>query len=99
MIIDSESDYIKRKEAYDSILNGMVMTGYQSRALDCISEFYVPAADVMPTIHGYWIVKYVTSSCNICACSNCHKQTSIIGRLYDYCPHCTAKMDGDNNKY
>lgn len=35
-------DLIERKTAYDSILNGMVMTGYQSKALDCIDEIYVP---------------------------------------------------------
>ena len=35
-------DLIDRNTAYDSILYGMVMTGYQSRALDCISEYSVP---------------------------------------------------------
>lgn len=35
-------DLIERKTAYNSIFNGMVMTGYQSKALDCINEFYVP---------------------------------------------------------
>jgi len=41
--VPPHGDLIERKAAYDSILAGMVMTGYQSRALDCISEFYVPA--------------------------------------------------------
>ena len=36
-------DLIERKTAYDSLLYGMVMTGYQSQALDCIDEFSVPA--------------------------------------------------------
>ena len=40
--IPPHGDLIERKAAYDSILNGMVMTGYQSRALDCINEFWVP---------------------------------------------------------
>ena len=40
--IPPHGDLIERKDTYDSLLNGMVMTGYQSRALDCISEFYVP---------------------------------------------------------
>lgn len=43
-------DYISREAAYESLLNGMVMTGYQSRALDCISEFSIPAADVLPVV-------------------------------------------------
>ena len=40
--VPPHGDLIDRKTAYDSLLNGMVMTGYQSRALDCISDFYVP---------------------------------------------------------
>lgn len=44
------SDLIERKAAYDSILKGMVMTGYQSRALDCISDFYVPT--IIPAEEG-----------------------------------------------
>lgn len=40
--VPPHGDLIDRKAAYDSILDGMVMTWYQSRALDCINEFYVP---------------------------------------------------------
>jgi hypothetical protein len=40
--VPPHGDLIERKAAYDSLLDGMVMTGYQSRALDCISDFYVP---------------------------------------------------------
>lgn len=40
--VPPHGDLIERKEAHDSLLSGMVMTGYQSRALDCINEIYVP---------------------------------------------------------
>ena len=40
--VPPHGDLIERKAAYNSILNGMVMTGYQSKTLDCINEFYVP---------------------------------------------------------
>ena len=40
--VPEHGDLIERKTAYDSLLNGMVMTGYQSRALDCIAEYAVP---------------------------------------------------------
>ena len=40
--VPPHGDLIERKAAYDSILDGMVMTGYQSMALDCIRELYVP---------------------------------------------------------
>ena len=43
-------DLIERKAAYDSLLYGMVMTGYQSRALDCIDEYSVPT--IIPAEKG-----------------------------------------------
>lgn len=44
------SDLIRREDAYESLLNGMVMTGFQSRALDCISEFCVPTVDAVEVV-------------------------------------------------
>lgn len=40
--VQPHGDLINRKTAYDSLFSGMMMTGYQWRALDCISDFYVP---------------------------------------------------------
>jgi hypothetical protein len=40
--VPPHGDLIERKTAYDSILSGMVMTGYQSKALNCIRDIYVP---------------------------------------------------------
>jgi len=48
--VPPHGDLIDRKTAYDSLLNGMVMTGYQSKALDCINEFYVPT--IIPAEEG-----------------------------------------------
>lgn len=48
--VPPHGDLIERKTAYDSLLNGMAMTGYQSRALDCISDFYVPT--IIPAEEG-----------------------------------------------
>ena len=48
--VPPHGDLIERKTAYESLLNGMVMTGYQSRALDCINEFYVPT--IIPAEEG-----------------------------------------------
>ena len=40
--ISDHGDLIDRKTALDSLMNGMVMTWYQSRAMDCVNEFYCP---------------------------------------------------------
>lgn len=41
-VIGQHGDLIDRKVAYNSLLYGMVMTGYQSQALNCIDEYWVP---------------------------------------------------------
>ena len=49
----------------------------------------VPAVDVAPVRHGYWI------ECNYgltFECSECKYPTEY--NLTDYCPNCGAKMDG-----
>ena len=48
--VPPHGDLIERKAAYDSLFSGMVMTGFQSRALDCINEFYVPT--IIPAEEG-----------------------------------------------
>lgn len=50
VLVPPHGDLIDRKTAYNSLLDGMVMTGYQSRALDCISDFYVPT--IIPAEEG-----------------------------------------------
>ena len=39
---ETHGDLIDRDAVHESIRDGMVMTGAQSAALDCIREFYVP---------------------------------------------------------
>lgn len=56
----------------------------------------VPAADVAPIRYGHWVKRYrsgtpaadgwVSSCCDMWA-----------GRKSHYCPHCGAKMEGDEN--
>lgn len=58
-----------------------------------------PTADVVPVVHGEW-VEYPRPY--YFKCSNCkytvpHKKANLFNgkREYNYCPHCGAKMDGD----
>jgi hypothetical protein len=73
----------------------------------------IPAADVAPVVHGYWIEGEKTYRHNWgsitvhqCNCSQCgYTQESSIwgGGISDsikktkYCPNCGAKMDGESN--
>lgn len=52
-----------------------------------------PTADVEEVRYGYWID--TTMYCGEFTCSVC-KETCITNR-YNYCPHCGAKMNGNNS--
>lgn len=59
----------------------------------------VPAADVVPVVHGHWTLerdpddgnKPVCYHCSVCDSDGCHTSIRIA---YKYCPNCGAKMDG-----
>lgn len=61
----------------------------------------IPAADVVPVVHGEWI-RESWHSRTVRKCSNCHVSQTVT--VYDngeeekvqykYCPYCGAKMNG-----
>ena len=69
-----------------------------SRLFDKLQK--VPAADVVPVVHGRWeydlptINTYGQLRCSIC---NWWTLDPSVDSSYSYCPNCGAKMDGDNN--
>lgn len=71
-------------------------------ALNAIEE--MPAADVKPVKHGYWIdtpldrYKKFESKCSGCGWHGISNYDSYVDIYeFEYCPHCGAKMDGDTN--
>ena len=81
------------KRAVNSVepMHSDYLTGYIS-ALSVVEGAIAekPAADVAPVCHGHWI------ECNYgltFECSVCKYPTEYS--LTDYCPKCSAKMDGD----
>ena len=57
----------------------------------------LPAADVMPVVHGRWIKKYDIDSQDYNSDNNWYYVCSVCGKgvkhQYPNCPWCTAKMD------
>ena len=52
----------------------------------------IPAADVVPVVHGRWIRKpHWCVSCSYCG--KCMHDYEGEVELYNYCPNCGAKMD------
>ena len=85
------TDYILRNDALEIIKR---TSGDYAAAWSEIRK--LPAADVTPVVHGYWIEKKSTVG-RYFECSNCgaheNKHTAIKGY---YCWRCGAKMDKRN---
>lgn len=63
----------------------------------------VPAANVVPVVHGKWIRPHWKNSDYCCDCSECdgeamHREYQWNKKgIYPICPNCGAKMDGGAN--
>lgn len=65
-------------------------------------DYFQPAANVAPVVHGRWIGKPICGNCN-CRCSECgswhHIYANLRGEVMQkYCPNCGAKMDEEEGK-
>lgn len=88
-------EYIEREAAFDAItdLAGKATThsAYEAVWKSARTLKKIPAADVVPVVHGKWMPFHSEAAGDIQYCSACE-----IGfdAKTDYCPHCGAKMDG-----
>ena len=83
-------EYIKREAA----LMKLMQDGCSAKNLQSISD--MPAADVVPVVHGRWVTHYrsgtpvakgyVSTCCDM-----------WNNRKSPYCPNCGAKMDGGDS--
>ena len=89
-------DYISRQTAIDKLRNNIAyMRAFGcSRAITLISE--LPSADVAPVRHGHWVASDEDGFvCSICR-SGYKDQPTLMGKpMFDYCPVCGARMDGE----
>ena len=82
------AEYIEREAALHAILGEPTESHYPSWYAERIKA--LPAADVVPVVHGKWMPFHSEAAGDIQYCSACE-----IGfdAKTDYCPHCGAKMD------
>jgi len=92
------SDYINREDAVDELQVKVFhnLTDEYYGTMQVLTE--LPAADVVPVVHGHWEYKYDTY-CGFkdidVRCSVCKTTTNIKRfRKTKWCPDCGAKMDG-----
>ena len=59
----------------------------------------IPAADVAPVVHGRWVRGKLKNGEILHKCSACkddYRVPTCVGKpIYNYCPNCGAKMDGE----
>lgn len=68
---------------------------YEQGWLDALGNLKnAPTADVAPVVHGRWvpIPEYENKRCSVC------RTVFSEFTLGHYCPHCGARMDGENDK-
>lgn len=82
------AEYIEREKA-----KRLLHIEYAYAAEQLLDE--IPAADVVPVVHGVWDVMGGTKTRRIC--SKCKWDVPEYGKFYSYCPNCGAKMDGGYN--
>lgn len=72
----------------------------------CVCEFFAddaPTVDAVPVVHGEWSVieddweDEVYYECSICKKEFAALDEAPVENLWNYCPNCGAKMDGDEN--
>ncbi len=89
------AEYIDREAAIDAITNlagkAPTRSAYDAIWKSARTLKKIPAADVVPVVHGRWIPFHSEAAGDIQYCSNCE-----IGYpdKTARCPHCGAIMDG-----
>lgn len=78
-------EYVKRKAVID-----LITRRYENPEI-CTQEINsIPAADVAPVVHGWWI----DDGSGIIICPKCNRGYNLVPQFTHYCPNCGAKMDG-----
>ena len=90
-----EKEYIEREALQNKAFGENHPTFYDGQDIadwyeKCINE--IPAADVAPVRHGYWVKEKrdVLIHWHCSACKECYYLDMPNA---EYCPHCGAKMD------
>lgn len=90
------AEYIEREAAEDAVGEAHL------KGLNPLWELRdVPAADVVPVVHGKWIRPHWKNSDYCCDCSECggeamHREYQWNKKgIYPICPNCGAKMGGE----
>lgn len=99
------AEYIKREAAIKAIEKAdytLIANDADSCKADYLREIIesVPAADVVPVVHGEWVRPHWRNSnfcydCSVCGNEVMHQEYRWRDKkIYPICPWCGSKMDG-----
>ena len=85
------TEYIAREQTISAIMSDCPELVYYNKkeAISCIES--IPAADVVPVVHGKWIRQ--DESFTRFKCSNPECGIGNCSGFENFCPNCGAKMD------
>ena len=81
------AEYITKEQALEAI-KGKMWPGEIEAAIKAI-----PPADVAPVVHGKW----VRFNDFVYVCSHCSGVMPAGFCMFQFCQHCGARMDGDQD--
>lgn len=98
-------EYIKREAAVKAVekyglTNGVVWGRHTGLAICIASEIAeIPAADVAPVVHARWVSVAGKRDriCSRCLHNEPYKNADDDAEVFEFCPHCGAKMDGGDS--
>ena len=103
------NEYIDRDALRQAVLesqhNNPHPRGMAHIAHDCEHAHFVamiarfPAADVAPVVHGRWVSVAGKRDriCSQCLHDEPYKNAADDAEVFEFCPHCGAKMDGGDS--
>ena len=88
------AEYIEREAAIRVVNGQSSLTMTRSSLIDSIGK--LPAADVVPVVHGRWVSVAGKRGriCSRCLHNEPYKNADDDAEVFEFCPHCGAKMDG-----
>lgn len=94
------AEYIEREALLDSICHETCRIAFCG-ATNCAFMAKVcsaPAADVAPVVRGRWVSVAGKRDriCSRCLRNEPYKNADDDAGVFEFCPHCGAKMDGGN---
>lgn len=86
------AEYIEREKV---LSKAAPLAGYFSYMISAYDVIMIPAADVAPVVHGYWIDNGANGYKWAFICSRCgYVDGHPFDDRHNFCPSCGARMDG-----